>query len=98
MVGLGMGPESAEAFPPGEFIQDELDARGWTTTDLAIRMGGDPRFNKLVVDMLVHVRAKGLSIGEETAERLAKAFGVSKQFFLNLDKSWQDHPGIHTGP
>ena len=27
----------AEVFPPGEFIADELAARGWTTRDLAER-------------------------------------------------------------
>jgi HTH-type transcriptional regulator/antitoxin HigA len=25
----------AEVFPPGEFIREELDARGWTQGDLA---------------------------------------------------------------
>ena len=36
-----MAPRSpAEVFSPGEFIRDELDARGWTQGDLAqIREG-----------------------------------------------------------
>ena len=29
----------AEAFPPGDFIKEELEARDWTQTDLAYIMG-----------------------------------------------------------
>ena len=29
----------AEVFPPGEFIQEELDARNWTQSDLADILG-----------------------------------------------------------
>ncbi len=81
--------QPAEVFPPGEFIQEELDARGWTTADLAARMGGDAGINKLTVDLLILVPSKNMLLGEETAHGLAKAFGVSSQFFLNIDAAWQ---------
>ena len=29
----------AEVFPPGDFIREELEARGWTQTDLATILG-----------------------------------------------------------
>ena len=29
----------AEVFPPGEFVREELEARGWTQTDLAAILG-----------------------------------------------------------
>ncbi len=31
----------AEVFPPGEFILEELEARGWTQVDLAEIIGRD---------------------------------------------------------
>ena len=77
-------------FSPGEFIQDELDARGWNTADLARRMGGDLGLNQLTVDMLIAVRDKNLMLGKETAQGLSRAFGVSAEFFLNLDRSWRE--------
>lgn len=81
--------EIAETFPTGEFIQDELDARGWTTDDLAVRMGGDAAMNKLTVDLLIHVPDKNMILDTETAEGLSRAFGVSAQFFLNIDATWR---------
>ncbi len=32
-------PAVAEAFPPGEYIKDEIEARGWTQRDLARVLG-----------------------------------------------------------
>ena len=80
----------AEVFPPGEFIADELEARGWTTRDLAERMGGDADMNQLVVDMLVLVPVKGMLLGTATARQLAAAFGTPAEFWVALDRSWQE--------
>ena len=77
-------------FSPGEFIQEELIARGWTTTYLARRMGGDVALNQLTVDMHIAVRDKNMSLDEETAQGLSRAFGVSAQFFMNLDRIWRE--------
>ncbi len=39
----------AEVFPPGEFIREELESRGWTQDDLAQIMGRPVRLvNELV--------------------------------------------------
>lgn len=80
----------AEVFPPGDFIYEELKARGWTIRQLARRMGGDIGVNELSISLLIQCPTRGLLIGEETAEKLGQAFDVSPEFFLNLDKAWQE--------
>lgn len=81
-----------ETFPPGEYIAEELAARGWSTSDLADRMGGDPTIDQLTVDMLIAVSDKKMILDEQTAIGLARAFGVSTQFFINLDRAWRELP------
>jgi HTH-type transcriptional regulator/antitoxin HigA len=72
----------AEVFPPGEFLADELEARGWTQTEFAeiIR-----RPQKLVND-IIHAKR---SVTPETAADFAAAFGTSAQFWMNLETAWQ---------
>lgn len=73
---------SAEVFPPGEFLADELEARGWTQTELAGIIG---RSQKLVNDLVNGKRA----VTPETATDLAAAFGTTAQFWMNLETAWQ---------
>ncbi|SRR6266852_218444 len=73
---------SAEVFPPGEFLGDELEARGWTQTEFAKIIG---RPQKLVNDIVLGKR----SITPETATEFAAAFGTSAQFWMNLDSAYQ---------
>src|SRR5690606_33604126 len=42
--------EVAERFHVGEYLHDELIARGWTTRDCAQRMGGDVDISTLTLD------------------------------------------------
>jgi HTH-type transcriptional regulator/antitoxin HigA len=72
----------AEVFPPGEFLADELEARGWTQTQFAeiIR-----RPQKLVNDIILAKRA----VTPETAMDFAAALGTSAQFWMNLESAWQ---------
>lgn len=72
----------AELFPPGEHIEEELDARGWSKGDLADVMG---RPAQLVSGIISGRR----SITLETAEDLAAAFGTSAEFWINLDTSYR---------
>jgi HTH-type transcriptional regulator / antitoxin HigA len=76
----------AEVFPPGEFLQEELAARGWTPHDLAHILKRPPR---LVNEMLAGKR----SITPETATALAEAFGTSAAYWLNLEHAWQGRNG-----
>lgn len=73
---------SVEAFPPGEYIQDEMDAREWTQDDLAAVMGRTRQhINRLI---------KGqTAIGPESAIELAAAFGTSSQLWMNLQTSYE---------
>src|SRR3982074_3742391 len=73
---------SAEVFPPGEFLGDELEARGWTQTEFAEIIG---RPQKLVNDIALGKRA----ITPETAADFAAALGTSAQLWMNLETTWQ---------
>lgn len=72
----------AEVFPPGEFIKDELEARGWSQIDLAEIISKSPR---LVSEIVGAKRA----VTPETARALGEAFGTSAQFWMNLESSYR---------
>ncbi len=72
----------AEVFPPGEFIKEELEARGWTQADLAEILGRPAR---LVSEIVGGKRA----ISPETAKGLGDAFGTGAQFWMNLESTYQ---------
>jgi HTH-type transcriptional regulator/antitoxin HigA len=66
---------------PGEFILEELDARGWAQRDLAYILDMDEAgLNKLI---------KGKhGISPDMAKALAKAFDVDGDFFANLQNAY----------
>ena len=72
----------AEAFPPGEFLRDELEARGWTQSEFAEMIGRPVR---LVNEVVAAKRA----ITPETACDFADAFGTTAQLWMNLETAWQ---------
>lgn len=72
----------AEVFPPGKFIADELDARGWGQIELAEILNLPAR---LVSELVSGKRAITL----ETARGLGTAFGTGPQFWLNLEHDYQ---------
>ncbi len=72
----------AEVFPPGEFIRDELEARGWTQVEFAEILGRPP---KTVSEILSGKRA----ITPETAQGLGEAFDVDPQFWMNLESAYR---------
>ena len=72
----------AQVFPPGEFIQEELEERGWTQSDLAEIMGRDAG---LVSSLVTGKR----SITPETARDLGSAFGTGGDFWLRLEAAFQ---------
>ncbi|MER9546042.1 helix-turn-helix domain-containing protein [Mesorhizobium sp. M0437] len=73
----------AEVFPPGEFIRDELIARGWTQGDLAEIMG---RPLQLVNELVAGKK----QITPQTALELSKAFGDDDAlYWMNLDNMYR---------
>lgn len=72
----------AEVFPPGEFIKDELEERGWLQADFADILGVDKR---TVSDIVAGKR----SITPDMAVRIGAAFGTSPNVWLNLDNAYQ---------
>src|SRR5436309_13590200 len=70
----------AEVFPPGEFIREELDARGWTQGDLAQILN---RPLRLVNELIAGKKL----ITPETARGLADAFGTDALYWMNLDSA-----------
>jgi HTH-type transcriptional regulator/antitoxin HigA len=73
---------AAEIFPPGEFLREELEARGWTQSDFAEILG---RPIQLVNEIVLGKRA----ITPETAQGVADALGTSPQLWLNLESAYQ---------
>jgi HTH-type transcriptional regulator / antitoxin HigA len=73
----------AEVFPPGDFIREELEARGWTQGDLAQIMG---RPLRLVNELIAGKK----QITPETARGLSKAFGDDDPlYWMNLDSAYR---------
>lgn len=72
----------AEAFPPGEFIKEELDVRGWTQGELADMLG---QKSSVVSNIITGKRA----ISPEIASGLADIFGTTSQLWMNLESSYQ---------
>lgn len=72
----------AEVFPPGKFIQDEMDARGWDQGDLSDVLGRPP---KAINEILSGKRA----ITPETAVGLGEAFGLDPMFWLKAENAYR---------
>jgi HTH-type transcriptional regulator/antitoxin HigA len=72
----------AEVFPPGEFLADELEARGWPQVEFAAIIR---RPVKLVNEIIAGKKA----ITPETAREFAAALGTSPQYWLNLENAYQ---------
>lgn len=83
-----------EVYPLAEFLCDEILARGWTTKDVADRMGGDPVIDQFKLDLFIAVSPTedNLLLDDETVMGLSLAFGVSEDFFRHLHDDWLSHP------
>ena len=71
----------AEVFPPGDFLREELDERGWTVTEFAEIIGRPVQ----VVSEILNAKKE---ITTETAQELAEALGTSPEFWLNLQRDY----------
>ena len=73
-----------ELIHPGEIIREEIEAREWTDDDMWL-LFGHHYYHK--IKSLMKGKA---SISEGIAGTLSEALGVSKQFFLNLQKDFDE--------
>lgn len=71
------------AIPPGETIKDELQTREWDEGKLSRLSGLHPNVIKDVISGKREI-TPGIALALNTA------FGVSAQFWLNLEKNYQD--------
>ena len=72
----------AEVFPPGDFLREELEARGWSQVEFAEILG---RPLKLVNEIIVGKKR----ITPETAKELGAALGTSAELWLNLEVAYR---------
>jgi HTH-type transcriptional regulator / antitoxin HigA len=72
----------AEAFPPGEFLKDEIEERGWTQEEFATIIG---RPTTLVNQIVLGKRA----ITPEAAAEIGAALGVDAEYWLNLESAYR---------
>ena len=73
----------AQAFHPGEYIAEEMKARGWTRESLCEVSG----MRGYLVDELLACKRPVTTI---VAHCLAMAFGTGEQVWLNLQKAFDE--------
>lgn len=84
---------------PWTFIAEELLERGWSVEDLAIRMA-TPDYdahiheigrNLLTLDLYRNVGPtdRRCTIGDRAGRAIARAFGVSDDLIINLERAWR---------
>lgn len=71
-----------QVLPPGTFLKEELECRGWSQVELAEILARPPR---LISEIISGKRA----ITPETAKGLEAALGISAQFWMNLEATFQ---------
>jgi HTH-type transcriptional regulator/antitoxin HigA len=75
---------SAEAFHPGVYIREELEARGWSQSDFAKIIGRPLQ----AVNEIVNARKR---ITAETALAIGAAFGTGPEIWINLQSAYDLH-------
>lgn len=77
----GISKAPAEVFPVGEYIREELTARGWTYADLAGRTGLS---TQEVEDICAGIKP----FLAKHAAAVGRAFGTSATVWLNLNHTY----------
>lgn len=71
------------AIPPGDAIQEEADARGWSRGELRYQLC-------LPTPILDGLLAGHLPIGSAMASRLGVVFGTGPLFWLRLEAAYRE--------
>ena len=78
-----MSFEPNYAIPPGETLQDIMDERKWSVMFVADYIQKDEQEIKNLIE-------GKLPISEEVAVELNKLTGINHQFWLNLERNYQE--------
>ncbi len=85
--------QPVEVYCLAEFLCDKMQERGWTTQDVARRMGGSNPVKTLsTVELVLASQNDKLIIDDDTFAGLARAFGFNETLLRNLDESWRAWP------
>ena len=68
-----------------------MNARGWSQEYLAGLMSGDYQVNYVALYFYFNIHDANLRLGQYVIDDFAKIFGVSKEFFQNLEEMWIKH-------
>ncbi len=71
----------AEIFPPGDFIREEMEERGWSLTDMA--------YHSVLPEPELQAILDGGRITGSQAEHIGFAFGTSAIVWANLSMAYQ---------
>lgn len=84
-------PGPARVPHPSEYIQEEMDERGWDRDRLATAMMAADDDNwgiwRLAIDFYFEVGPTERNLRLDP-EAFARAFGVSPELFINLEAAW----------
>lgn len=75
---------AARAFPPGEYLRDELQARGLSAVEFA-------RVVDWPLQTLSEILVGEKEITVEAAQALAEALGTTPEVWLNLQRAYRRH-------
>jgi addiction module HigA family antidote len=74
-------PNKIRPVHPGEILKDELQELHYSASQLAVQL-------RVPVNRITHILNKQRSITADTALRLAKFFGTTPEFWLNLQNAY----------
>ena len=72
-----MAQTPARAFPPGEYLRDELEERGWTVSEFSEIIGWPIQAVSTILNANKEITA-------ETAMAISAALGTTPEVWLNL--------------
>lgn len=90
---------TAETFPPGEFIRQEIQAMGLTERGFQVLLFsvGCNDVQVFACELAAYADDKCLVLDADTAACLSKAIGGSPEYWMNIDKAWRATPATRPG-